>query len=513
MCSTSKMLHADFVIAGGGTAGCVLAARLSERGYQTLLITSGSDDSENPIITEKSRVETLLSDPMFKHLLFTKPLKSLDDRILYVTVRKTLGGSSVNNGWMERIGPNDWDEFVRATGDESFSYENMKIFYDMVEDYSSLNPSVLSSNHGTNGPIKLTREFDPSFEDAWRNVAAETNETFTADLTGEINYGLSFEPVAFRNGRRSWCGNEYLIPAMKNYPNLILITKATVLKLELNESTQRIDHLSFISPDGYFHAVAAKEFILSCGSLYSPQILMLSGIGSEESLRKANITVKHNLEHVGRHLLDNGLLFMHYSAQNISNGSSIPIGLVNTELPTDATNAKIFFLFKMNHETKAMTVVIFNASPKSSAGSVTLLNNDPLTPPIIEYEYLSNEDDLKTFTNSIHYVRKIIASESLKQFGPFTEIAPGAETNDFHKYVKETLMPGHHFVGTCCMGTTAENSVVDRNFRVHGIENLRVVDGSVFPSGLTSKMGPCLTIYALAEKAAQVISNSYSKNA
>ncbi|CAM2727793.1 unnamed protein product [Rotaria socialis] len=503
--SPLQVIVTDFLIVGGGSAGCILAARLAEYGFEILLVSSGSNDTSNVLMRQQSEFDRLESTLFYKHYLPADSSPNLNNRTLDVTVWNTLGGSSVNSGGMERMMANDWNSFFDATGDSSFSYENMSEYYKMVENFTS-NRSYGSTNiHGNSGPIKITQARDAIFHDVWKSVADEVNEIFSEDLADAVDHGLSFEPSSFTNGFRSWSGDAYLNPAMAKYPNLHVMTSATAIKFNLNEATKHIDSVLFMSSDGFFNGVARKEYILSAGAFYSPHLLMLSGVGDPDILQKHQLPVKHELRQVGKNLMDNGVLIMQYSAENIPINQSIPVGLVNTHVPTTNLNPDTFFILKMNEKSKRLFVVILNAAPKSIVGSISLHNANPLTPPKISMDYFEDKKDLQTFVDSIHYTRKVMSTSALNKFGPIIEILPGLKEMDLVTYVKNTLTPSYHFIGTCSMGKNAQNSVVDNNFKVHGIKNLRIVDGSIFPAGFASKTGPCLTIYALAEKAVDLL--------
>ncbi|CAF2844191.1 unnamed protein product [Rotaria sp. Silwood2] len=503
--SIPQVIVADFVIVGGGTAGCVLATRLAEQGFETLLISSGANDTSNPLIKLQSELSRLQRKLFFKHYLPTDTSPNLNNRHLNATVLNTLGGSSVNSGGMERMMANDWNSFINATEDSSFSHENMSKYYKMVEKFTSADASRTSNVHGNNGPIKITQVHDAIFKEVWRNVAYELKETFSEDLAETLDYGLSFEPSSFTDGLRSWSGDAYLTPAIAKYPNLKVLTSATAIKFTLNETTKYIENVLFLSLDGFFYGVAKKEYILSAGTFYTPHILMLSGIGDPEILQKHQIPVKHELRQVGKNLMDNGAVIVQYKAENLPINESIPVGLVNTQSATTNINPDLFFILKMDKTSRNLYVVIFNASPKSTTGFISLHNSNPLSPPRIILDYLKDKRDLQTFIDSIHYVRKVMSTDALKNVGPIIEISPGMKNMDLASYIKDTLDPGYHYIGTCCMGRNAEDSVVDNHFKVHGIKNLRIVDASVFPAGFASKTGPCLTTYALTEKAADLL--------
>ena len=508
--SQFQEIVADFVVVGGGTAGCVLATRLAEYGFETLLISSGSDDTTNPMMTEKSKFCQLKQWPHFKHNLHSTSSPNLNDRNIDIIAWNTLGGNGINGGGMERMSANDWKSFVEATGDPSFDYGHMCQYYKMVENFKSTEYSPSSEIHGHNGPINITHDYDPVFHDVWKHVADELDETFSTDLAGTIDYGFSFEPSSLTNGLRSWSGNSYIIPAMAKYPNLKVITGATATKFDLNEETKQINHVLFVSSDGLFSGVAKKEYILSAGTFFSPHLLMLSGIGDPDILQPHAIPVKHTLKQVGKNLTDNGIVVVEYEAKNLPLNQCIPVALVNTTSRTTNTNSDAFLLLKMDNTTKHLYFFIFHASPKSAIGSLSLYNANPLISPKITVDYLKDDNDLNKYIDSINFVRTIMSTNVMKQFDPIIEVSPGIKQMDLSKYVRETLAAGQRFTGTCSMGRNAENSVVDNNFKVHGIRNLRVIDGSVFPVGLASKTGTCLTIYALAEKAANLLRQQYS---
>ena len=234
---------------------------------------------------------------------------------------------------------------------------------------------------------------------------------------------------------------------------------------------------------------------------------MLSGIGDSKILQENNIPLKHELKQVGKNLIDNGYIIIKYQTQNFSIGQSIPIALINTQ---SSTTPNTFFVVQLNNNTKQLSFMIVNASPKSPTGFISLYNSNPLMPPKINYEYLTGPQDLEIFINAINYIRQIMSTETIQNYDRVTEISPGLQQTDLSTFIKTALGPTNHFLGTCSMGKTAENSVVDNYFKVHGIHNLRVVDASVFPANFSSKAGPCLTIHALAEKAAYILYKIYS---
>ncbi|CAF2717442.1 unnamed protein product [Rotaria sp. Silwood2] len=504
-----KEIVADFIIVGGGTAGCVLATRLAEHGFEILLISSGSNDTLNPLMNHEEEFVRLQRTPLFKHYLPTKSSPNLNNRTVGLTVWNTLGGNSINSGGMVRMMANDWNAFVNATGDPTFHYDNMARYYKMSENFTSAGLSQTSNIHGNNGPIKITQGHDAIFKNVWKNVADELNEIFSEDFAGTIDHGLSFEAASFTDGLRSWSGKDYLIPAMMKYPNLKVMTNAVATKFNLNEITKHIENVLFVSSNGFFCGIARRDYILSAGTFLSPHLLMLSGIGDPDILRQHQVPIKHELKHVGKHLMDNGVLLVRYKVENLPIYKSKPVGLVNLQSRTTSTNPNMFFILKMDQRTKYVSIYILNALPKSPTGSISLHKTSLLAPPEITLNYLEDKKDLETFIDSIHYVRKMMATDTLKEFGPIVEILPGLENMDLAKYVRDTLLPAPHFVGTCSMGRNAQDSVVNNQFKVHGINNLRIVDASIFPAGLASKMGPCLTVYALAEKAADLLCNEH----
>jgi choline dehydrogenase len=249
-----QTITADFIVVGGGSAGCVLATRLAEHGFETLLITSGSNDTLNPLIRQQSLYGQLLRSGHLKHHLPLDPSPNLNDRILDLIVWNTLGGNSINAGGIVRLMKTDWNPFRNATGDATFHTDHMAKYYTRVENFTSDVPSVQTKNHGTQGPIKVKQNHDPGFDRVWKNVAKELKETFTDDLAGSIDYGFSFEPTIFTEGLRSWSGDAYLRPAVMKYRNLKVLTDATATHFNLNEKTKQIESVSFISACGFFVA-------------------------------------------------------------------------------------------------------------------------------------------------------------------------------------------------------------------------------------------------------------------
>ncbi|CAF3591735.1 unnamed protein product [Rotaria sordida] len=501
--------QADFIVVGGGTAGCIVASRLAEYGFEVLLLSSGSNDTANSLMRQKSLFIELLKTSQFKHHLFHTPLSNLNNRTLELIVWNSLGGNSINWGGMERMTKSECDLLVNASGDESFCLENMAMYYKMVENFETTAIFPTEGIHGNNGPIHMIHVDEPLFSDVWKKVADELGETFSDDLAGPIDYGFSFEPSSFVHGVRHWSASEYLVPALDKYPNLTVITGATVTKFNVNTITKRIDNLLFVSSNGCFSAVARKEYILSAGTFFSPHLLLLSGIGDPELLEKNNIQIKHALTQVGKNLTDNGVLTLEYEMKGLPVDRCIPVALVNRQMKTTKTNSDLFFVLKMNRTTERLSVLIFNDSPQSPTGSVSLYNSNPLVPPKVTLNYLEDEKDVETFVDGINYLRRIMSTNALKEIAQVAEISPGIQEMNLSDYIRNTLTSANHFIGTCSMGQDAKNSVVDKDFKVHGLENLRIVDASVFPKGFVSKLGPCLTVYALAEKAADILRQYY----
>ncbi|CAF1158812.1 unnamed protein product [Adineta ricciae] len=508
--SSKEDIVADFIIIGGGSAGCIVAARLAEYGFETVLISSGANDTLNPMMREKRAYSQLFRMPQFKHYLFPEPSLNLNGRVLNTIVQNTLGGNGVNGGGMEQMMRNDWTYFVNVTNDQSYHHQNMSAYYKMVENFTSTASISPSENHGHSGPIIITQYYDTKFGNVWKSVAQELSETYSDDLAGLSDYGFSFEGSAFTNGLRSWSGDAYLSSTMSKYSNLKVITEATVTKLEINEKTKHVDSVLFVTSNGLFKGTARKEYILSAGVFFSPHLLMLSGIGDSDILRQHNITVKHELKQVGKNLVDNGVVTVEYDTKNFSLGDLKPVGLINSQSTTTNTNPDIFFILKLDEQTKRLTVLILNISPKSPAGYVSLHNSNPLVSPKINLTYLKDERDTKTFVNGIEYIRRIMSTSVMKQYATFNETQPGPNSVNLSTYVINTVSTAQHFLGTCSMGKNEQTSVVDSHFKVHGIDNLRIVDASIFPAGFISKSGPCLTVYALAEKAARTLQQMYS---
>ena len=502
-------IQADVVIVGAGTAGCVLATRLAEYGFEVLLLSSGSNDTTNPLVKRTSQFVELLKMPQFKHNLFHTPLSNLNGRTLELIVWNTLGGNSINWGGMERMSKNECDLFVDATGDSSFNFEHMSTYYKMVEKFTTLEQSSKTNHDTNNGKIPMVHSSSPPFSEIWKKVADELGETFTNDLTGPITYGFSFESSSFVDGVRHWSASDYLIPAMNKYPNLSVRTDATVTKFDVNAKTKHVDSLLFVSSKGYFRVMARKEYILSAGTFFSPQLLLVSGIGDPELLQQNNIDVKHVLTQVGKNLTDNGLVPMEYEMKGLPTNQCIPIGLVNRRTKTTETNSDLFFVLRMSQPTENIRVLTFNCQPKSPSGSISLYNSNPLMPPKITLNYLEHEEDIEAFVDSISYIRRVMFTNAIQETVEVTEILPGIHEVDLHSYIRDKFEPAYHFIGTCAMGQDPQTSVVNKDFKVHGIDNLRVVDASVFPKDFVSLKGPCLPVYALAEKAADHLRKEY----
>lgn len=528
----------DFIIVGAGSAGCVLANRLSDNGrYRILLIEAGGPDN-NLNIHIPVLVANLLRDERFTWPFMTEPQLHLNGQRQLWVRGKVLGGSgSINGSLFVRGDPMEYDSW-NSQGCYGWSYSDLLPYFKQLEDYPDGDPAV----RGRGGPIGVTKldKFD-ELSEAFVNAADSVGFKKVSDYNDGRNYvGTDYLQVSTRNGLRSSSSVAYLRPAKKR-ENLTVLTGATVTRV-LTEN-KRATGVEFSLNGSLMKARASREVILSAGPLQSPKLLELSGIGNEMVLRKHGIKVLHHLPGVGENLRD-------HPSVRVTFQCTKPI-TINDVLnsPWKKFKEGLRFVFKREglltiSSTTARSVlrshpdlkqpdITLRLQPRSgrdrysrtrkygsdnysgfslgvtvlqprSVGEIHIGSVDPLQQALMDPKYLSHEDDARVFIHGMRIARQIAQTSPLKQL-IVRETRPGTDAQDDEamlNFVRETAATSWHMVGTCKMGTDP-NAVVDPELRVHGVSGLRVIDSSIFPTiPSTNTNAPTL---AAAEKGAAMV--------
>jgi choline dehydrogenase-like flavoprotein len=501
-----SVADADYVIVGAGSAGCVLAKRLSEDPdvRVTLIEAGGSDRNLNV------RVPAAFANQFHTRLDWdyaTEPEPAVDGRSLYIPRGKALGGSSSMNAMLYVRGrPLDYDLWAEQ-GATGWGWREVLPYFLRSED----NARGASEFHATGGELRVCDQRSPRAEVDRRLIDAcvAAGIPATNDYNGPEQDGVAMAQVTQRDGRRWSCADAFLRPAMGR-PNLELLSRASVVGVELDGG--RATGVRYRRRGRARVARAEREVILAAGAIGSPQILLLSGIGPGEDLRRVGIEVRHDLPGVGRNLQDHPFVSMLFELRRGPSlyGADSPRRLAEWLLrrtgPLTSPAAEVFAfvrtrpglpaadiqfhmgaLYFEDHgqeefDAHAMTIAPVLVSTKSR-GAVWLRSPDPLDKPRILTNSLSEPEDVDSLVAGMELAREIAAKPPLAEL-IVREIKPGAEVTDrdaLEADLRRRLMLLYHPVGTCRMSDRGEGAVVDSRLRVHGIEGLRVADASVMP--------------------------------
>ena len=495
------MTRTDYVIVGAGSAGCVLARRLSEeRGCSVMLVEAGPARSAREVGIPAAWVKLLRGphDWAFR----TEPQPSLGGRRVFVPRGKALGGSSAINVQMYIRGHRaDYDEWARL-GNAGWSYEEVLPYFRCSED----NSRGASAWHGVGGPLAVSDFRDPNpLTRAFVRACVESGIPENPDLNGAELDGAAQVQVTQRGGRRCSAADAFLT-SVKRRPNLTLVTDAHVTRIVLDG--RRATGVEYARDGLREIAAATRAVVIAAGTIGSPQLLMLSGIGPAETLRDLEIAVVHDLPEVGRNLIDHPLVCTHVGCSRpvtLAAAESIPnllryftrhrglltsngaeaAAFVRTRPDLSAPDLELPFaavLYEREWETPptehGFTIGAVALQPRSR-GAVRLRSPDPFAPPAIDPALLSDSADLDVLVHGVHLARRIAAAPAFADWRR-DEINPGPASrsdNDVRAFIRDTVHTIYHPVGTCRMGV-----VVDPELRVLGVEHLRVADASIMPT-------------------------------
>ena len=519
----------DYIIVGAGSAGCVLANRLSaDPSIKVLLLEAGPRDW-NPFIHMPAGLAKLVNFKSLNWNYETEPEPALNNRKLYWPRGKVLGGSSsINAMCYSRGHKSDYDDWAEL-GNPGWSWNEVLPYFKRSQDQAR----GASELHGVGGPLSVsdlsyTNELSSVFIEAGGQAGFARNN----DFNGLAQRGIGLYQVTQRDGRRCSTAAGYLKP-VKSRPNLTVLTRALTLGLTFS-GPDRVRGVRYARRGITRTAVAKREVLLAAGAINSPHVLMLSGIGDAQQLEAAGAKVRHDLPNVGRNLQDHldictltrcsqpvtydhlnelrvGLrYFLHHEGAGTSNIAEGGAFLVSGRGRTDRPDVQMHFVPALldDHGRNRLPGdgYTLHACPlrPESRGHLALKSTDPRQPIAIHANYLSEASDLELMLDSVRLSREILNQPAFKPFRAH-EIFPGNDITqrdgliDFIRTKSESI---YHPVGTCRMGSDAD-SVVDTELKVRGLDGLRVIDASIMPTLVGGNTNaPTIMI---AEKAADLL--------
>ena len=522
----------DYIIVGAGSAGCVLANRLTEDSSVSVLVIEFGGSDKSIIIQMPSAFSIPMNTKKYNWHYETEPEPHLDGRRLHCPRGKVLGGSSSINGLVYIRGHAcDFDEW-ESLGAKNWGYRNCLPYFRKAENFKFGGDDY----RGSEGPLSTNNgnNMQNPLYGAWVEAGTQAGYIKTDDTNGYMQEGFGAMHMTVKNGVRWSTANAYLRPAMER-PNLTVITNAMTRKLVLEG--KRVVGVEY-EHGGEIHTVrCTREVLVSSGPIGSPHLLQRSGIGPAEVLRQAGIEVKHDLPGVGENLQDHSEIYIQFECKEpVSLNSKMGLipkaliglrwllfkdglgasnhfeagGFIRSEKGLRWPDIQFHFLpaamrYDGDKPFKGHGFMVLTGPNKpKSRGYVRVRSANPYEHPEIRFNYLEREEDREGFRRCVRLTREIIGQPAMDKFRG-VELAPGPNVKtdeEIDAFVRANMESTMHPCGSCRMGED-DLAVVDSELRVHGLQGLRVIDSSVFPTEPNGNLNAPTIM--LAERAADLI--------
>ncbi|MBX3540298.1 MAG: GMC family oxidoreductase N-terminal domain-containing protein [Chelatococcus sp.] len=530
----------DYIIVGGGTAGCVLANRLTASGRHSVLLLEAGQEARSPWVPIPAGFSKLLTNPTYNWRFQTEPEEATGNRIIAVPRGKGLGGSTLINGMIYVRGqPQDYDGWAQR-GCLGWSFDDVLPYFKRLEDYEGVTGSLRA--HG--GPLPLVEVSErPAIAEAFIAAAGQAGFPRNPDYNGESQDGFGYYQVNQRNGRRVSAAEAYLKP-VRGRSNLDVRTDAHVLRVEF-EGSRAVGVTVRIA--GQTHRFSARaEVILAAGAAQTPQLLELSGVGDPAILQALDIPVRAALPGVGANYIDHfctrmnwrvkqpvtlneqtrgvklGLSVLQYVATRrgiLTLGTGLAFGFVRTRPELAGPDVQYFFMhasYANAAERKldrlpGMTIGVTQLRPESR-GTIHAVSPDPMRAPAIRPNFLAAAEDCRAMVEGMKIARHIVDQAAMDPYRQM-EMAPGPDCRtdaDWLAFARRDGQTIYHICGTCRMGRDSL-AVTDPELRVHGVEGLRIVDASIMPTIVSGNTQAA--VFMIAEKAADMILSATQQTA
>lgn len=525
----------DYIILGGGTAGCVLANRLSANGRHSVLLDEAGHAPKSVWIDIPAGFSKLLVDPAYNWRFLSSPETATHNREIAIPRGKGLGGSSLINGmiWV-RGQARDFDQWAQM-GATGWGFADVLPWFRKIEDFSG----DLGDTRQRGGPVPVTEvALRPELAEAFLRAAVQAGHPRNRDYNDGQQQGFGYYQVNQRRGRRVSAERAYLAPA-RHRPNLRIETGAHILRLELDG--RRITGATWRKHGQEVTMRATREVILCAGAVQTPQILELSGIGNPDVLARHGIRTRHALPGVGENYQDHYCTRMNWRVTKpitlneqtrglslpravlqyaltrrgiLTLGTGMAAGFVKTRPNLEDADVQFFFMHAsyadaakriLDHQ-PGMTIGVTQLRPESM-GSIHIRSANPDDPPVIAPNFLSAPADLITMRRGMQIARQIVGQPALAPYVAH-EMNPGPDCEseaDWDEFARSTGQTIYHNCGTSKMGSDPM-AVVDPELRLHGIVGLRIADASVMPTVVSGNTQAA--VFMIAEKAADLILNA-----